>query len=50
MPVIVRPEHNELWMAPKVKDASALAPVYEALPGGGNAGVSSKPASEHVEE
>ena len=28
MPVIVRPEHYELWMA-KVRDPGALASVYE---------------------
>ena len=32
MPVIVRPEHYELWMDQDVKDPAVLAPVYEPFP------------------
>lgn len=32
MPVIVRPEHYELWMDPAVRDPAALTAVYEAYP------------------
>jgi putative SOS response-associated peptidase YedK len=32
MPVIVRPEHYDLWMDPNVTDPTKLAPIYDPFP------------------